>query len=274
MPELPEVETVRRDIREVLVGESVSQCSVSGLRTVRRTSAREVEDQTTGWEISEVGRHGKYLMLHGTGRSDVWFVHLRMSGRFEWVAPGHHEQLAPHTHIRWTLRSGAELRFVDPRTFGEVFVVEPALVLGRLGPDPITSRWAPTKVADQLVRSGRAVADVLVDQRVVAGVGNIYCSEITHRAGVDPLRKASSLDAEAAGRIARAIPAVLREAVKYRGTTLADLQYRGLDGSLGGYQHRLRAYGRSGQPCARCGGVIERVRHGGRSIYRCASCQD
>ena len=276
MPELPEVETVRRDIASRVVGDQVQKCWVTGARTVRRTSALEVERRTAAWRVDRVERHGKYLMLCDDRESDVWFVHLRMSGRFEWVPAGTVSALAAHTHVRWRFVSGGELRFVDPRTFGEVFVAAPEPVLSRLGPDPVAGRLGARQVAQiaaAMRDSARVVADVLVDQRVIAGVGNIYCSEACFVAGVDPLRRATSLSTVEAHALVRAASSVLRDAVKYRGTTLADLQYRGVDGTVGRYQQRLRAYGRAGAPCRRCDGSVERVRHGGRSLYRCVACQ-
>ena len=205
-------------------------------------------------------------------------IHLRMSGQVL-LAPRGADRPA-HTHVVAHLDDGRELRFVDPRTFGEVVVYDPDRLevelpgVAALGVDPIADPF-PREQLRRIVRStGRALKPLLLDQHVVAGVGNIYADEILHRARLRPDRAASSLDAAATWRLHRAIGDVLRAAIDAGGSTLGDAQYVDTSGAGGSYQDEHRVYGRTGERCSTCGrGWIRRTISGGRSTHFCPWCQ-
>ena len=275
MPELPEVETVRRDLEALVVGATVVDVVAPGARTVRRTSADALRAGLTGRRLVAAGRRGKYLLV--TLDSGRWLlVHLRMSGQLL-VAPSTSSPVAPHTHVRLALDDGRELRFVDPRTFGEVAVVDPAALaaeapdVAALGPEPLELDVAGFDA--RLRPRRRQLKALLTDQRVVAGIGNIYADEIAHAAGVRHSRPGSTLTRPEVARIHAAVHTILPAAIAARGSTLSDAQYVDLGGLGGGYQERHAVYGREGQPCARCGRPVVRITWAGRGTYFCRRCQ-
>jgi len=278
VPELPEVETVRRGLAEHVVGRRVERVEVGRLRVVRRTSAEALVDGLSGCVVLAADRRGKYLRLPLDSGEEL-MVHLRMSGQLL-VAPRGAVR-PPHTHVAMILDDGSELWFVDPRTFGEVVVFDPADVeavvpeLARLGIDPIADRFERDDLRAILRRSPRrALKPLLLDQHVIAGIGNIYADEILHRARLRPDRPASSLDRRRVGELHRAIVAVLGEAIAAGGSTLGDAQYVDLMGDGGSYQDEHRVYGRGGERCSTCGrGWIQRVVTGGRGTHFCGVCQ-
>jgi formamidopyrimidine-DNA glycosylase len=279
MPELPEVETVRRGLDVRLVGRTVLGVEVGRERTVRRTSRRALIDGLTGATIIDTRRRGKYLLL-GLDTGDDVMIHLRMSGR---VLLHPIDQPRPaHTHVA-ALLSGEpveELRFVDPRTFGEVVVFDPGNVaveipdLAKLGVDPITDGMSRTTLA-RIVRSrARSLKPLLLDQHVIAGIGNIYCDEILHASRLRHDRISNSLTGPEVTRLHREIHRILGEAIEAGGSTLADTQYVDVDGNGGQFQLAHRVYDRAGQRCITCGRAdIARVVMGGRSTCFCPRCQ-
>jgi formamidopyrimidine-DNA glycosylase len=276
VPELPEVETVRRGLLEHLVGHRAEMVEIGRRRTVRRTSAQAVIDGLTGTTMTSVGRRGKYLVAQ-LDSGDAVMIHLRMSGQVL-VAPLGTERPA-HTHVAVTLSNGFEWWFVDPRTFGEVVVFDPHNVavevpeLARLGIDPIADFFERRHLSALLARS-RQLKALLLDQHVIAGLGNIYTDESLHRARIHPSRLANSLSTAEVTRLYEAIVSILNEAIAVGGSTLSDAQYVSLTGELGSYQNDHGAYGRTGLPCLACGrGTIARVMLGGRSTHFCPRCQ-
>jgi formamidopyrimidine-DNA glycosylase len=277
VPELPEVETVRRGLSRHLVGRRITAVEVGRERTVRRTSREEVIAGLTGAVVEAADRRGKYLLLPlDTG--DTLLVHLRMSGQVLIAAEG--AARPAHTHVALHLDDGHELWFVDPRTFGEVVVFDPALAavavpeLARLGVDPIADRFDVATLRAALGGSRRALKPHLLDQHVIAGIGNIYGDEILHRARLRPDRPASSLDRPRTAALHEAIVDVLAEAIEAGGSSLRDAQYVDLMGRPGSYQHDHRVYGRGGERCSTCGrGWVRRVVTGGRSTHFCPVCQ-
>lgn len=276
MPELPEVETVRRGLAARVAGRRIDRVEVSGLRTVRRTSPAAVIDGLTGATIVEAGRRGKYLVCPlDTGRLLV--VHLRMSGQLILATAA--APRAEHTHV--VLGFGPdELRFVDPRTFGEVIVVDPARLaveapdIAALGVDPLSDGLDRATLRRLLLRRRRQLKALLLDQHVIAGLGNIYVDEILHAARVHPLRRSDTLHGREITRLHEAIHRILDQAVAAGGSTLGDSQYVDLMGEGGGYQDDHRVYGRAGQPCPTCGrGTIVRLVLAGRSSHLCPHCQ-
>lgn len=272
MPELPEVETVRRDMAATVVGRRVERVEALGARTFRRYGAnvgvfvQAVEGRT----VSAARRHGKYLLLQLDGSAEHLVIHLRMSGQLLLVEPA--QPRALHTHAVLWLGPDAELRFVDPRTFGELYVAGAATDPRRsLGPDALGLALSGWRSA--LANSRSPVKAVLMDQRRVAGLGNIYTDEILYRARIRPLRPSRDIGRAAAARLASAAGEVLAAAIAARGSTLSDAQYRDTAGLPGDFQQQHRVYGRAGLPCLTCGRVIERVRVGGRSTHFCPRCQ-
>lgn len=276
MPELPEVETVRRGLASTVVGRRIQRVEVGRERTVRRTSRQALVDGLTGVTILDVQRRGKYLLAPLD--SGYWLmVHLRMSGRLL-LSPAGAERPA-HTHVALTL-GDEELWFVDPRTFGEVVVYDPERAevempeLARLGVDPVVDAFDRTVLARALSGTSRAVKTVLLDQHRIAGLGNIYTDEVLHRARVRFDRPASALRPAEITRLADAIADVLSAAIEAGGSTLDDTQYVDVAGRTGEFQHQHLVYGREDEGCLTCGkGVIRRSTVGGRSTFFCPRCQ-
>jgi formamidopyrimidine-DNA glycosylase len=279
VPELPEVETVRRGLEQRVVDRQMLAVEVGRERTVRRTSARQLIDGLTGATILAAGRRGKYLLCPlDTG--DTLMVHLRMTGKLLLVARG--APPFPHTHVRITLAGepAEEVWFVDPRTFGEmvVFDADHADVevpeLGKLGADPLTDRLTSDDLRRLLATRRSRLKPLLLDQHVIAGIGNIYADEILHAARLHPDRVASTLRRPELVRLHDSMHDVLAAAVGAGGSTLGDWQYVDLMGNGGSYQDDHRVYGRAGERCSTCGrGIIRRASVNGRSTYWCPVCQ-
>ncbi|MDQ3469171.1 MAG: bifunctional DNA-formamidopyrimidine glycosylase/DNA-(apurinic or apyrimidinic site) lyase [Actinomycetota bacterium] len=283
MPELPEVETVRRGLAVRVVGHRVTSVEVGRERTVRRTSAREVIDGLTDATFLDARRRGKYLLLPlDTG--DTVMVHLRMTGQLLLAPVG--AIRPPHTHVVMTLApppgrgSPHELWFVDPRTFGEVVVFDPDHVavelpeLARLGVDPLGDVLDVGALRGLLARRRSRMKPLLLDQHVIAGIGNIYADEILHAARIHPDRVAATLGRAHIQRLHDAMHRILEASVRAGGSTLGDNQYVDLMGSGGSYQDDHRVYGRAGLRCLTCGrGMIHRIISAGRSTHFCSWCQ-
>jgi formamidopyrimidine-DNA glycosylase len=280
VPELPEVETVRRGLEERLVGLCFTKVTVTGRRTVRRHPPAELVERLAGRCVVGVRRTGKFLAVL-LDDDQVLVIHLRMSGQLLWVAdpqePAH--PIEPHTHVVAGLSDGSELRFVDPRTFGEWFVTaeigEDGLPLdfARFGPDPLVDGLTAKVLRQRLAGHRVPVKAALTDQRIVSGIGSIYADEICFAARVRPDRRTDTLGPEEIARLSRAATSLLRKAVELRGSSLRDERYRDLMGDLGSYQRHHKVYDRLGEPCERCGTLISRVRFGARVAYCCEGCQ-
>jgi formamidopyrimidine-DNA glycosylase len=266
MPELPEVETVRADVARKYVGHRLQRLAVTGRRTVRRHPP-ELLGVLEGRVLSSVGRHGKYLLFTWDD-GQLMVAHLRMTGQLLAAKPG--APMAQHTHAVFTFKGAGELRFVDPRTFGELFLASPD-ELDHLGPDALDIEVPALRAA--LAGRRAPLKSLLVDQRALAGIGNIYADEICFEARLRPDRPGGSLKPAELKRLAQAVRSILQAAVTRRGSSLADEQYRDLYGQVGGYQLEHKVYGRLSQPCVTCGRPIERVRFGAKSSYFCRHCQ-
>jgi len=276
VPELPEVETVRLGLRAAVLGRTLTSVEVSGRRSVRRQPPAELVGELSGRTLLGARRRGKYLLVD-LDDAAVLVVHLRMSGQLLLV--GASEPLAKHTHVRIHLDDGRELRFVDPRTFGELFVTDELderrvpLVLGTLGVDPLGDGVAPEVLGALLARRKTALKSFLLDQSAICGIGNIYADEICFAARLSPLRRTETLRRAEIARLAPTIEELLGAAVLAGGSSLVDARYKSLSGSLGTFQNQHAVYGRFGQPCRRCRGRIARAKVGGRSTHYCDSCQ-
>ena len=278
MPELPEVETVRRGLDSILPGKVAASVKVTGKRTVRRQRPAELRRRLEGRTFVRTDRRGKYLALP-LDDGQVLVIHLRMSGQLLFVAEPKSVRKAPHTHVVMGFDDGSELRFVDPRTFGEWYVTEDVRPDGlpvefdRFGPDPLVDGISAKLLAERLGHKKTAIKVALTDQRVIAGIGSIYADEICHRARVRPDRRCDSLTEAELRAVSRATTSILRAAVARRGSSLKDASYRDLMGELGEYQHDHRVYNRAGEACDRCGAPIERIAIGARTAYCCLGCQ-
>lgn len=277
MPELPEVETVRRGLEKRFVGRAITSVRVGRERTVRRTSAAELATRLEGTTAVAAERRGKYLFCP-LDSGDVLMVHLRMSGQLLVESAGDPER--PHTHVALGIGGGEELRFVDPRTFGEVVAYDPVDAarvvpeVARLGRDPIVDGIDVTWLRAVMRSTRRGTKSLLLDQSVIAGIGNIYADEILHRARIHPERPASTVGRERVADLAANLMSVLTAAIEAGGSTLGDAQYVDLMGESGEFQESHRVYGRAGERCASCGrGRIASRTVAGRTTCWCPVCQ-
>jgi formamidopyrimidine-DNA glycosylase len=278
MPELPEVEVIRRDLEREIVGKKIKSVEADGMRSIRRHHNRkQFANRLVGKKIVGVERRGKYILVHLDG-DEVLVIHLGMSGQLLRTKGGR-APAAKHTHVVITFTQGGQLRFVDPRTFGEMFVTETDTVekqvteLAHLGMDPLETAMSwehfGRLVADKQVR----LKALLMDQKFLAGIGNIYSDEILFGAGLRWDRMSDSLSAQEVRRLYRALVETLQEAVKYRGSSLSDMQYVDLYGKPGEFQLHHKVYAREGEACRRCRHPLVRERYGGRSTFYCEACQ-
>jgi len=277
MPELPEVEVVRRDLERDVVGRRVKAVEVDAMRSVRRHHNRkQFISRLEGKKIAGVERRGKYLLLRLEG-SDVLVIHLGMSGQLL-RAKTSRETKPKHLHVIITFQQGGQLRFVDPRTFGEMFVTQvdelsKVSELSHLGIDPLEHAVSWEEFWSLITQKHAKLKTLLMDQKFMAGIGNIYSDEILWGAGLRWDRMSDSLSAQEVRRLYRSMVEVLQDAVKHRGSSLADEQYVDLFGKPGEYQLHHKVYAREGETCRRCRQIIVRERVGGRSTYYCPACQ-
>ena len=273
MPELPEVETIVADLRPHLVGRTIVRCELSFPTIVRHPEPEEFIDAVAGMQIESVGRRGKYILIRLS--SDVALVvHLGMTGQLrllDEVAP-----LEKHTHAVFFLDDGRQLRYRDPRRFGRLLVgTEEALLtakkMPRLGPEPIDASWEAEQLYRELRRRRAPLKAVLLDQRAIAGVGNIYADESLHRAGLRPTRVASTVSRKSARRLHESLRESLQVAIANRGSSVDT--YRDAWGEVGAQQEKLLVYGRAGEPCFTCGRPLTSVRIAGRTTVYCRRCQ-
>ena len=282
MPELPEVETVRRGLASRLQSFVIHDVEVLRDRAVASPGGPQaLRLGLQGQKVGEWSRRGKYLMaqLHEpvTGTDNgVWGVHLRMTGQFQW----HPTQSDPcrHTRVRLWNRQGHELRFVDIRSFGEMWFVPQnvpvdSVITGlqRLGPEPFSDSFNAAYLQQKLKGSTRSIKAALLDQAIVAGAGNIYADESLFASGIAPQRKAGELNLSELERLCTSLVHVLEISIGAGGTTFSD--FRDLEGVNGNYGGQASVYRRTGQPCLVCGKPIERKRLGGRSTHWCSVCQ-
>ena len=277
MPELPEVETLAADLRPQLVGRTITGCEVRFPAIVRHPDPERFTAELVGRTIQAVSRRGKYLLHHldgPPGEDTLLIVHLGMTGQWRCV-----KQDAPepdHLHAVMALGDGCQLRYRDVRRFGRLLLgSEPELVasrkLPRLGPEPLDPGFTSASLYRRLHDRRAPLKALLLDQMVVAGVGNIYADESCFRAGVRPNRPANSLSRRAIGRIHAALATLLREAIANRGSSVDS--YRDAWGEMGREQELLQVYGRGGEPCLRCGRPLSVVRLAGRTTVFCRRCQ-
>jgi formamidopyrimidine-DNA glycosylase len=280
MPELPEVETVRRGLVPVLEGRVLTRV-IARRADLRFPLPNNFAERLTGRRVERLSRRAKYILVH-LDRGEVLLIHLGMSGRFQIedqvVGQFVHSGAAPgkHDHVEFLTDQGVRIVYTDHRRFGSMDLVdETALAAHRLlamvGPEPLLAEFGPGVLAARLTGKKTPIKSALLDQRVVAGLGNIYVCEALYRAGISPRRRASTLKMAALVPLVAQIKAVLEEAIEAGGSSLRD--FKQASGELGYFQHRFFVYDREGQACGRCGGVINRIVQAGRSTFFCGGCQ-
>ena len=270
MPELPEVETIRASLDPLVRGLTVSSLDLRTPR-LRLPLDETLRRAVTGRRVVATSRRGKYLLLH-LDDAKAWIFHMGMSGRLRFVAGAVHA--GTHDHVVAGFDGGGALVFHDPRRFGLCVVHDPATstLLASMGPEPLdTDAFHEDYFASWRARTTRTVKDALMDQRVVAGLGNIYVNEILFRAGVRPRRAMPRTTAAECARIVAATREVIADAIEKRGSTISD--FLDAAGRHGEYQHAHRVYDREGCPCVACGASIRCVVVGQRSSFYCPRCQ-
>jgi len=293
MPELPEVETVRMGLAPVLVGNRFASVE-QRRKDLRFPLPVNFAQRLSGRTVEALDRRAKYLLAR-LDDGEVLVMHLGMTGRFsidrangEHIEPGEFYEDAPiaptHEHIVFHMGDGAAVRYADARRFGYMDLIresglnEHALFKG-LGIEPLSPAFTPEWLAGRLKGKATSIKAALLDQKLIAGLGNIYACEALFRAGISPMRLAGSLATKSGKAIKKtealvaAIKAVLSDAIKAGGSSLRD--YKRADGRLGRFQHRFKTYNREGKPCPRkgCEGIVRRVVQGGRSTFYCPTCQ-
>jgi len=277
MPELPEVETIRRELEREVVGKRIKTVEVSGLRSIRRHGTKkQFTSRLDGTKVNAVDRKGKFLLLKlDTG--DLLVIVLGMSGQLLRAAAK--DEVVKHTHVVITFTQGGQLRFLDPRTFGELFVTTPDDLEGELpelatlGVDPVEEPMSWQTFGHLLLRHPMKLKAFLMDQSILAGLGNIYSDEILFAAGLRYDRMSDSLSTQEMRRLYRSVVETLHDAIKYGGSTLPDQQYVNLQGKPGEYQEHHKVYDREKQACRRCRAPIVKAKFQGRSTYFCEQCQ-
>jgi len=273
MPELPEVETVKRTLAEYLTGEKITGIIINQEAVINTPEVNEFKKRIIDKTITGIERRGKYLILSlSPGYKMV--VHLRMTGQLIYG-----EKTMPvkkHTHVIFSLSNGQELRFTDQRRFGRIWLVpegELSRVSGlcTLGPEPLCDDFCLEDFITQLSKRKTRIKPLLLDQNFIAGIGNIYADEILYRSQIHPERRAQSLSKEEATRLFWEVRHTLEEGIAHRGTTFSD--YVDGRGEKGTHQNYLNVYQQLGKKCRRCGNLIERIRVGSRSAYHCPGCQ-
>lgn len=269
MPELPEVETIRRTLLPKVTGAVITEVEVRE-RRLRRPVSPDFERALLHRRVHGIGRLGKYL-LFDLGGDERLLVHLGMSGSLELKPKGAPAEL--HDHVRLGIDGGRVLVFNDPRRFGllRFAKLDSLAELTTIGPDPLTESWTAERLRSLLGNRQRPIKSALMDQMLIAGIGNIYANEICFRAGVRPSRRSRSLRRKELEALAAAIPSVLSEAVRLGGSSISD--FRDGNGQRGSFQLRFRVYDRAGEPCSKCGTRIRRIVLSGRSSFYCRSCQ-
>lgn len=284
MPELPEVETVRRGLAPVLVGRRIKRAATKRA-DLRFPFPEKFAARLTGRRVDALERRAKYILAH-LDDGAVWITHLGMTGRWSILGqkkqPGDFYYAEPpnpaHTHVVLEMEEGARLEFNDPRRFGYMdLIAHDALPVHAffkgMGPEPLGNEFHLPYLKKALAGKKTSIKAALLDQRVVAGLGNIYVVEALHRAGITPTKEAGRIGAQRLEKLFHAIRVVLEEAIEAGGSTLSD--YAQVDGAQGGFQHAFRVYDREGARCATadCGGTIARAVQGGRSSFWCPRCQ-
>lgn len=273
MPELPEVETYVRDLAPMLAGKAIVGATVHWPRTIAHPAAQDFPRVVTGERFATFGRRGKY-MLFGMESGQTLIVHLRMTGELR-LHPAD-APADPHTHVILPLDSGEVLHYRDQRKFGRIWLVaDVGPVVGKLGPEPLGGEFTPEGLAQQMQGRTANVKALLLDQSIVAGVGNIYADEALFHAGIHPRRAGGSLDGEEIRRLHGSVRWAIQRGIDLRGSTLGrgPQNYTPPNGIPGEAQDAHQVFRRTDLPCPRCGNPIQRIVLAQRSTHFCAQCQ-
>lgn len=273
MPELPEVETVRRGLQRAIIGKKITAIKVRETRLRVPVNPRRLQRWLAGQRVAAIDRRAKYVLCRMQNDAHL-VIHLGMSGRLLWCS----QKLAldKHDHIRFLLPGGEELRFRDPRRFGLVDAVAPGKLaayvhLQHLGVEPFSEQFAAESLLQQARGSARPIKNHLMDASKIVGVGNIYANEALFRANIHPQKNTGKLTLDDWRRLAATVRETLELAIANGGTTLND--FYNSDGEMGYFQQHLKVYGREGEACEVCGAIIKRIVQVGRSSYFCPKCQ-
>lgn len=269
------MERIRRELAQVLPGRQIALLELLEERLPQRTRPEALQE-VVGRRVGRLRRRGKYLLIQ-LEPEGLLVLHLRMSGRLLWQESGGEGPEHPHLRLRITFAEGGQLLLVDPRRFATLFWIphgDEGQVpgLAALGPEPLSRGFTSRHLGAALAGRRAPVKAVLLDQRRLAGVGNIYADEALFRAGIRPDRRAGSLTPAEVRRLHRALRHVLRKGIELGGVTVRS--YTGIDGAAGRFQETLQVYGRRGEPCRRCGETLAGMRIGGRSTVYCPRCQE
>ncbi len=274
MPELPEVETVCRGLEPVLVGQVIARADVRR-KDLRKPFPKGLKTLLELAKVTHITRRAKYIRIH-LDNDYVLLIHLGMSGRIVFHPSDYKPQV--HDHFILHMKNGQQIVLNDPRRFGIVDIVRTGdmdahVLFSHLGPEPLSNSFSGPVLATALAGKKAAIKQVIMDQRIVVGVGNIYASEALFMAGINPEKPAGKLKPDHAEALVRAIKTVLQKAIRAGGSTLRD--HRQANGELGYFQHSFSVYDREGQSCVVCAGKrpIMRITQGGRSTFYCPSCQ-
>jgi formamidopyrimidine-DNA glycosylase len=273
MPELPEVETIRLALEPHVVGRRLERVEINDPRLVRPFEPTAVAAELTGERVAALERRGKYLIVRfESGRALL--IHLRMTGSLRHVGPGSRAN-DPHRRAVVRLDDGSDVAYRDVRRFGTWLLLEPdelePYLSRRVGREPLDRGFTTRRLAERLAGRRAPLKAALLDQRTVAGLGNIYVDEALWRAQVHPLRLAGALDQDEIARLTRGIKGALKAGIARQGASLRD--YSTPDGGRGRMQEEFRVYGRAGEPCSRCGTPIDKIRVSGRGTWYCPTCQ-
>ena len=273
MPELPEVETIRKTLEHLTIGKQIEDVTVYWPKIIKKPVEHEqFIDALKGQTIEAVGRRGKFLIFYMTDLALV--SHLRMEGKYGLFPTD--EEMDKHTHVLFSFTDGTQLRYKDVRKFGTMHLFLKgeelsSLPLSQLGPEPLSHDFTTEYMMQSLSKTSRNIKAVLLDQTLVVGVGNIYVDESLFRAKIHPQRIASSLTGKEIERIVTEVKATLAEAIEQGGSTIRT--YINSQGQIGMFQQQLLVYGRNGEPCKECGSTIEKLKVAGRGTHICPSCQ-
>jgi formamidopyrimidine-DNA glycosylase len=275
MPELPEVETYVRELEPEIKGRQITAAHIYWERTIAAPAPDKFAQTITGQRFQRFGRRGKYMLLELDG-GDTLIVHLRMTGHL-YVEPGD-TRPTKHTHVVLDLDDGRTLHYVDSRKFGRMWLAsDPDLVLHKLGPEPLEDQFTPAVLARSLAGRQAPIKALLLDQQIVAGLGNIYADEALFHAGIHPTRPGGSLTLDEIERLHAAIADVLARGIDRQGSSLGlnrVQNYVRPGGESGGFQEEFQVFRRTGQPCPHCGQPIERIVVSQRSTHFCPQCQE
>ena len=277
MPELPEVETYVRALKPLLTGKTVLRAEVRWPRTIAAPDADRFTELVRGRRFASFGRRGKYILL-GLDSGETLVVHLRMTGELRIHPPPTPDAgsaalpVDKHTHVLFDLDTGEQLRYRDTRKFGRIWLVEDtASVVGKLGPEPLDEDFVPQTLAQLLAGRKANIKTLLLNQTLLAGVGNIYADESLFRARIDPRRAGGSLPIEEIERLHLALREVLLAGIEAQGSSVQT--YAPPTGARGGFQEQFQVFRRNGEPCFSCGTPISRTVLGQRSTHFCPICQ-